>query len=147
MEKCMEIPYKTKNRATIWSSVPTHGHISGETTIQEDTCSPVFTATLFTIAKTWKHSKSTNSWVDKDLTHYIYVLYIYIYTHTHIHINLPINIFIDYVKPLTVWITINCGKFWKRWEYHTPWPASWEICMQVRKPQLELDMEQQNGSK
>ena len=50
-------------------------------------------------------------------------------------------------KPLTVWITINCGKFWKRWEYHTTWPASWEICTQVRKQQLELDMEQQTGSK
>ena len=42
-------------------------------------------------------------------------------------------------KPLTVWITINCGKFWKRWEYQTTWPASWEICMQVRKQQLELE--------
>ena len=50
-------------------------------------------------------------------------------------------------KPLTVWITINCGKFWKRWEYQTTWPASWEVCMQVRKQQLELDMEQQTGSK
>ena len=50
-------------------------------------------------------------------------------------------------KPLTVWITINCGKFWKRWEYQTTWPASWEICMQVRKQQLELDMEQQTGSR
>ena len=37
-------------------------------------------------------------------------------------------------KPLTVWITINCGKSWKRWEYQTTWPASWETCMQVRKP-------------
>ena len=50
-------------------------------------------------------------------------------------------------KPLTVWITTNCGKFWKRWEYQTTWPASWEICMQVKKQQLELDMEQQTGSK
>ena len=50
-------------------------------------------------------------------------------------------------KTLTVWITTNCGKFWKRWEYQTTWPASWEICMQVRKQQLELDMEQQTGSK
>ena len=49
-------------------------------------------------------------------------------------------------KPLTVWITINCGKFWKRWEYQTTWPASWETYMQVRKQQLELDMEQQTGS-
>ena len=39
------------------------------------------------------------------------------------------------------------GKFLKRWEYQTTWPASWEICMQVKKQQLELDMEQQTGSK
>ena len=50
-------------------------------------------------------------------------------------------------KPLSVWIAINCGKFFKRWEYQTSWPASWETCMQVRKQQLELDMEQQTGSK
>ena len=55
--------------------------------------------------------------------------------------------FIDYDKGLTVWITINCGKFWKRWEYQTTWRASWETYMQVRKQQLELDMEQQTGSK
>ena len=39
------------------------------------------------------------------------------------------------------------GKFWKRWEYQPTWPASWETYMQVRKQQLELDMEQQTGSK
>ena len=50
-------------------------------------------------------------------------------------------------KPLTVWITINCGKFLKRWEFQIIWPASWEICLQVRKQQLEVDMEQQTGSK
>ena len=49
-------------------------------------------------------------------------------------------------EPLTVWITINYGKFWKRWEYQTTWPASGETCMQVRQQQLELDMEQQTGS-
>ena len=53
---------------------------------------------------------------------------------------------IDYAKDF-VWITINCGKFWKRWKYETKWPASWETCMQVRKQQLELAMEQQTGSK
>ena len=47
--------------------------------------------------------------------------------------------FIDYAK-VFVWITTNWGKFIKRWEYQTTWPASWEICMQVRKPQFELDM-------
>ena len=50
-------------------------------------------------------------------------------------------------KHLTVWITINCGRFWERWEYQTTWPASWETYMQVKKQQLELDMEQQTGSK
>ena len=50
-------------------------------------------------------------------------------------------------KPLTVQITIKCRLFFKRWEYQSTWPASWEICMQVRKQQLELDMEQQTGFK
>ena len=50
-------------------------------------------------------------------------------------------------KPLTVWITINCRKFWKRRKYQTTWPASSEISMQVGKQQLELDVEQQTGSK
>ena len=51
-------------------------------------------------------------------------------------------------KPLTVWITINCGKFHsKLWAYQTTCPASWETYMQVRKQQLELDMDQQTGSK
>ena len=54
--------------------------------------------------------------------------------------------FIDYAKAF-VWITKKCGKFFKRWWYQTTWPASWEICMQVRKQQLEPDMEQQTGSK
>ena len=55
--------------------------------------------------------------------------------------------FIDYAKAFDCGITINYGKFWRRWAYQTTWPASWEICMQVRKQQLELDMEQQTGSK
>ena len=49
------------------------------------------------------------------------------------------------LKPLTVWITINCGKFLERWEYQTTLPVSWETCMQVKKQQLEPDMEQQTG--
>ena len=50
-------------------------------------------------------------------------------------------------KPLTVWITTNCRKFFQSKEYQTTLPASWEICMQVRKQQLELDMDQQTRSK
>ena len=51
------------------------------------------------------------------------------------------------LKPLTVCITTNCGKFSKRWEHQTTWPASWEIYMQVKKQQLEPDLEKQTGSK
>ena len=51
------------------------------------------------------------------------------------------------LKPLTMWIKTNCGKFLKRWEYQTNLPASWEICMHINKQQLELDMEQQPGYK
>ena len=51
------------------------------------------------------------------------------------------------LKPFTVWITTNCGKFLERWEYQATLPAFWEIYMQVKKQQLEPDMEKQNGSK
>ena len=54
--------------------------------------------------------------------------------------------FIDYAKAF-VWIATNCGKYFKRWEYQTTLPASWEICMQVKKLQLEPGMEQQTGLK
>ena len=47
--------------------------------------------------------------------------------------------FLTMPKPLTVWITIKCGKFWKTWEYQTTRPASWETYMQVRMQQLELE--------
>ena len=55
--------------------------------------------------------------------------------------------FIDYAKAFDC---VDHNKLWKilkRWEYQTTWPASWETCMQVRKQQLELDMEHQTGSK
>ena len=54
--------------------------------------------------------------------------------------------FIDYAKAFDCVDHNQLWKFWKRWEYQTTWPASWETCMQVRKQQLELDMEQQTGS-
>ena len=47
--------------------------------------------------------------------------------------------FIDYVKAFN--FTTNSGKFLKRWQYQTTFPASLETCMQVKKQQLELDME------
>ena len=50
-------------------------------------------------------------------------------------------------KPFTMWITTNCAKFWNRWEYQATWLESWEICIQVKKQQLEPDMKQQTGSK
>ena len=54
--------------------------------------------------------------------------------------------FIDYAKALD-YVNHNKLENSERWEYQTTWPASWETCMQVRKQQLELDMEQQTGSK
>ena len=54
--------------------------------------------------------------------------------------------FIDYAKAFDCG-SKQTGKFFKRWAYQTTWPASWETCMQVRKQQLELDMEQQISSK
>ena len=54
--------------------------------------------------------------------------------------------FIDYAKAFDSVDHNNCGKFLKRWEYQTTLPVSWEICMQVKKQQLELGMEQQAGS-
>ena len=55
--------------------------------------------------------------------------------------------FSDYTKAFDSVDHNNCGKFLKTWEYHTTLPAFWEICMQVKKQQLELNMEQQTGSK
>ena len=55
--------------------------------------------------------------------------------------------FIDYAKSFDC---VDHNKLWdflERWEYQTTWPASWEICMQVKKELLELDMEQWTGSK
>ena len=54
--------------------------------------------------------------------------------------------FIDYAKAFD---SVDHNKLWKilRREYQTTWPASWQTYMQVRKQQLELDMEQQTGSK
>ena len=54
--------------------------------------------------------------------------------------------FIDYAKAFDCALQ-QTGKFWERWEYQTTWPASWESYMQVKKQQLELDMEQPTGSK
>ena len=50
------------------------------------------------------------------------------------------------LKPLIVWITTISGKFLKWWEYQITLPASWETRMQVKKQQLEPDMEQWTGS-
>ena len=59
--------------------------------------------------------------------------------------KIPTSASLTMLKPLaalTVWITTNSGKFFKRWEYQTTLPVSWESCMQDKKQQLELDMEQ-----
>ena len=55
--------------------------------------------------------------------------------------------FIDYAKAFDCLDHNKLWKILKRWEHKTTLPASWEICMQVKKQQLELNMEQQTGSK
>ena len=61
--------------------------------------------------------------------------------------NIYFSALLTMPKTSTVWITTNCGKFFKRWEYQTTLPTSWETGMQVKKQQLEPDIEQQTGSK
>ena len=55
--------------------------------------------------------------------------------------------FIDYAKAFDDVDHKKLWKFWKRWEYQTTLPVSWETCMQVKKKQLESDIEQWTGSK
>ena len=55
--------------------------------------------------------------------------------------------FNDYAKAFDCVDHTNYRKFFKRWEYQITWPASWEICIQVKKQLLKVDMEQQTGSK
>ena len=57
------------------------------------------------------------------------------------------SVLLTTLKSLTVWLTTNCGKVLKRWEYQTTLPGCFETCMQVKKQQLELDMEHWTGSK
>ena len=61
------------------------------------------------------------------------------------------NIYFYFIDHAKAFDCVDHNKLWKilkeRWEYQTTWPASWEMCMQVKKQQLELNMEQQTGSK
>ena len=77
MEISMEGPQKTKDRTTILFSSPTPRHISNKTIIQKDICTiPMFTAALFTIAKTWKQM-SSDRWMDKEDVVHIYTMECY----------------------------------------------------------------------
>ena len=55
--------------------------------------------------------------------------------------------YIDYAKAFDCVDHNKLWKIWKTWEYQATWPISWEMCMQIKRQQLELDMEQQTGSK
>ena len=60
------------------------------------------------------------------------------------------NIYFCFINYAKAFDCVDHNKLWKvpkRWEYQTTWPASWEMCMQVRNQWLELDMEQQTSSK
>ena len=74
----IELPYDP--------AIPLLGIYPDKTLIQKDTCTPMFTATLFTIAKTWKQPKcpSTDEWI-KKMWYVCMCIYVYVYTHTHTH--------------------------------------------------------------
>ena len=60
------------------------------------------------------------------------------------------NIYFCFTDYANAFDCVDHNKLWKilkQMGKPTTWPASWEICMQVRKQQLELDMEQQAGFK
>ena len=73
MENNMEIPQKTGNRTAIWPCNPTAGHTDQGNRTERDTCTPMFTAALFTTAKTWKQSKcpSIDKWIKMWYIHTI----------------------------------------------------------------------------
>ena len=77
MENNMEVPHKTKNRTIIWSSSSIAGIYPKEmkTITQKDTCTSMFIAALFTIAKIWKQSVLTDEGMKKrwDIYTYIYI--------------------------------------------------------------------------
>ena len=81
----MEVPQKTKNRVLFDPAIPFLGIQPGKTLVQKDTCTPMFTAALFTIAKTWKHSKCplTDEWIKKMWN---------VHAHAHIHTHTQWNI-------------------------------------------------------
>ena len=67
MENSMEVPQKTKNGVAYDSAILLLGIYPDKTIIQKDTCTPMITASLFTIAKTWKQPKrpSKDQWIKK----------------------------------------------------------------------------------
>ena len=57
----MEVPYKTIYRTPYNPAIPLLGIYPDETIIQKDTCTPMFTASIFRIAKTWKQPKCSSA--------------------------------------------------------------------------------------
>ena len=73
MENSREIPLKIRNKTTIQPNNPILGIYPEETIIEKDTCTPMFSAALFTIARIWKQLKmSINRWMDKETVEHIY---------------------------------------------------------------------------
>ena len=160
MENSMGISQKTKNRATIWLSSSTPRYISKKTNPDSKRCMcPKVHRNLAYNCHSLKAISKPG--FSNTRTENFQMFKLVLEKAEEPEIKLPtsagsskkqessrktsISALLTMPKPSTVWITINCGKFWKRWEYQTTWPASWETCMQVRKQQLELDMEQQTG--
>ena len=74
----MEVPQKTKIELQYDPAILLLGIYPDKTIIQKDTCTPMFIAALFTIAKTWKQPKCplTDEWIKKMW--YIYTMKYYL---------------------------------------------------------------------
>ena len=60
------------------------------------------------------------------------------------------NLYLCFVDCAKAFDCVDHNKLWnilKEMEYHTTLSNSWEICMQIKKQQIEMDMEQWTGSK
>ena len=129
---------KTKNRTTIWSSNPTPGHVSGEDYNLKGTCTLVFAAALFTIARTWKQPKcpSTEEWTKK-------MWYIYLYwVCQKVHLGSSITPKPKNLKK-TFWPTQHSGiqfSLSRVQLFMTPWTAACQASLSITKSRSLLKL-------
>ena len=120
---------KKTSRVVIWPCNPTPGHLSGQNYNSKHTGTPMLTAALFTMAKTWKQHKYPlkDEWIKMCLCICMYIytyIYVYIYTciyiHRHTHIYIHNGILLSHKKE---WNTI-CNNMHRPRDYLSKWSKS-----------------------